>query len=163
MLQWSRVQVRQSIPYSASVTVYTLNDLLGWWMGSRGAGAVMQHESWKCRQCDFLSCCQASPLPPDEKSAILDERRLADLSPGIASHTSLSKSHAVTTQYTHPLSTQSTQPLGGPVDQPGSRVLAPRETATTQRATKFRGKFKRPLLVFEPTGLSPQQNFTSTP
>eukprot|EP01055_Gregarina_sp_Pseudo9_P001041 Gregarina_sp_Pseudo_9__1040@NODE_1674_length_1408_cov_1424_097882_g837_i3_p1_GENE_NODE_1674_length_1408_cov_1424_097882_g837_i3NODE_1674_length_1408_cov_1424_097882_g837_i3_p1_ORF_typecomplete_len100_score1_13FixO/PF02433_15/4_9FixO/PF02433_15/4_7_NODE_1674_length_1408_cov_1424_097882_g837_i3533832 len=23
--------------------------------------------------CDFLSCCQASPLPPDEKSAILDE------------------------------------------------------------------------------------------
>lgn len=62
------------IPYSETTTLYALRDLLDWWQGHRESEAVLHSERWKCRRCDFLDMCLASPLDPREIKTIIEER-----------------------------------------------------------------------------------------
>eukprot|EP01053_Blabericola_migrator_P006459 Blabericola_migrator_1__6458@NODE_3259_length_1903_cov_131_022331_g2039_i0_p1_GENE_NODE_3259_length_1903_cov_131_022331_g2039_i0NODE_3259_length_1903_cov_131_022331_g2039_i0_p1_ORF_typecomplete_len414_score61_74Exo5/PF09810_9/1_5e50Cas_Cas4/PF01930_17/0_11PDDEXK_1/PF12705_7/0_0019_NODE_3259_length_1903_cov_131_022331_g2039_i05891830 len=127
---------RDKIPYSESATKYNLQDLLAWWSGKRAPVPLLKQEKWKCRTCPFLGFCNASPLPEEERSRILDERREIELTLGLSDVES-----PLTACTRH--SKQCDESLDAGLDDIGS---VPKPTG-----------LKRCLPSFSPTGVSPQR------
>eukprot|EP00922_Rhytidocystis_sp_ex-Travisia-forbesii_P039667 GHVS01059012.1.p1 GENE.GHVS01059012.1~~GHVS01059012.1.p1 ORF type:complete len:814 (+),score=175.83 GHVS01059012.1:509-2950(+) len=122
---------RNTIPYTETATLYAVRDLLLWWKGRRETEVVGCGEEWKCRFCDFLEDCPATPLQEPAKTQAIEkqkreeeERKLrreqqAAAAAADETNTSSAADTAATTTTTTPKPTEACTPTG----QHGNNLL----------------------------------------